>query len=75
MAASPRGSHAAKITVYLTPDELHRLERMVMHMRHDLGLKVDRGRVVREALVLARADLAKGAKQSALVKRYTSEGA
>lgn len=69
MAASERRGHTTKITVYLTPDELHRLERMVMHMRHDLGMTVDRGRVVREALVLARADLSKG-KQSALVKRY-----
>jgi hypothetical protein len=69
VSASGRTGHAEKITVYLTPDELARLDKLVCHIRHDLGIKTDRGRVVREALGLIREDVHRGGGKSAVVKR------
>jgi len=59
--------HKAKITVYLTPDELARLDKLVCHIKHDLHVKVDRSRIVREALALVR----QAGKKSAAITRMT----
>lgn len=48
--ATGRVAHDQKITVYLSADELLRLEVATAQIRLRDGLKVDRGRIVREAL-------------------------
>jgi len=70
---SPR--HAEKITIYLTPDELARLDKLVCHIKHDLGIKTDRSRVAREALALVRDDIHRAGSKSAVVRRLREEGA
>lgn len=72
MTGSPRTRHTEKITVYLTADELARLEKLVCQIRHDVGIKVDRGRVVREALAMARDDVRGRGGKSALIGRLRS---
>ena len=46
---SGRERHDEKITVYLSPEELYDLEQARLALRGDLGLAVDRGRIVRES--------------------------
>jgi hypothetical protein len=62
---SGREKHDEKITVYLSPDELFDLEQARLMLRGDLGLAVDRGRIVREAL----ADLESKGDQSIIARR------
>jgi hypothetical protein len=70
--ASGRESHPQKITVYLSGSELLDLERARLTLRA-LGITVDRGRIVREALAVLLADLdAEGDKS--LVARRLWEG-
>jgi hypothetical protein len=58
---SGRERHDEKITVYLSPDELFDLDQARLTLRGDLGLAVDRGRIVRESIAVIVADLeAKG---------------
>jgi hypothetical protein len=54
--ASGRERHPQKITVYLSGSELLELERARLTLR-GLGITVDRGRIVREALAILLADL------------------
>jgi hypothetical protein len=54
--ASGRERHSQKITVYLSGSELLDLERARLTLRA-LGITVDRGRIVREALAVLLADL------------------
>lgn len=57
-----RVRHDDKITVYVSRDELVRLEQARLTLRADHGLAVDRGRIVREAIAAALDDLdARGA--------------
>jgi hypothetical protein len=70
--ASGRERHPQKITVYLSGSELLDLERARITLRA-LGITVDRGRIVREALAVLLADLdAEGA--GSLVARRLWEG-
>jgi hypothetical protein len=70
--ASGRERHPQKITVYLSGSELLDLERARLTLRA-LGITVDRGRIVREALALLLADLdAEGDKS--LVARRICDG-
>ncbi len=68
---SPTGreKHDEKITVYLSPEELFDLEQARLHLRGDLGLAVDRGRIVREALAIVIADLESKGDQSIIARR------
>ena len=66
---SGREKHDEKITVYLSPEELFDLEQARLHLRGDLGLAVDRGRIVREALAIVIADLESKGDQSILARR------
>ena len=66
---SGREKHDEKITVYLSPDELFDLEQARLHLRGDLGLAVDRGRIVREALAIVIADLESKGDQSIIARR------
>ncbi len=71
--ASGRGRHTQKITVYLTGSELFDLEHARLTLRA-LGITVDRGRIVREALAVLLADLDAEGDRS-LVARRLCEGA
>ena len=68
-APSGREKHDEKITVYLSPEELFDLEQARLHLRGDLGLAVDRGRIVREALAIVISDLEAKGDQSIIARR------
>ncbi len=72
-APSGRQRHDEKITVYLSADELVALDDAKATLYRDLGIKVDRGRIVREAVAVVVADLqAKG--EASIVARRLREG-
>jgi hypothetical protein len=66
--ASGRERHPQKITVYLSGSELLDLERARLTLRA-LGITVDRGRIVREALAVVLADLDAEGDQSLVAQR------
>ena len=66
---SGRERHDEKITVYLSPDELFELDQARLQLRGDLGLAVDRGRIVRESISVIIADLEAKGDQSILARR------
>ncbi len=68
---SGRVRHDEKMTVYVTSDELLDLEDARLSLRRDQGLAVDRGRLVREAIAIALADLEANGSESVLVQRLT----
>jgi hypothetical protein len=68
-APSGRERHDEKITVYLSPDELFDLDQARLMLRGDLGLAVDRGRIVRESIAVIIADLESKGEQSILARR------
>ena len=75
-SAGPRGSrapsgrvrHDEKMTVYVTADELLDLEDARLTLRR-AGLSVDRGRLVREAIAIALADLDANGDDSVIMHR------
>jgi hypothetical protein len=67
---SGRVRHDEKMTVYVTADELLDLEQARLALRRS-GLSVDRGRLVREAIAIALADLDVNGDDSVLVQRLT----
>jgi hypothetical protein len=66
---SGRELHEEKITVYLSTDELFDLDQARLMVRGDLGLAVDRGRIVRESIAVIIADLEAKGDQSILARR------
>ena len=66
---SGREKHVEKITVYLSPDDLFDLDQARLTLRGDLGLAVDRGRIVRESIAVIVADLEAKGDQSILARR------
>jgi hypothetical protein len=66
--ATGREGHTQKITVYLSADELLDLEQARLRLR-GLGVSVDRGRLVREAIAVLLADLDARGEDSVLAKR------
>ena len=66
---SGRENHEEKITVYLSTDELFDLDQARLMLRGDLGLAVDRGRIVRESIAVIIADLEAKGDQSILARR------
>ena len=70
--ASGRERHTQKITVYLSGSELLELERARLSLRA-LGITVDRGRIVREALAVLLADLDAGGDKSLVAQRLSEE--
>ena len=71
--SSGRVRHDEKMTVYITSEELLELEHARLSMRRNHGLAVDRGRLVREAIAIALADLETHGEESALVRRLAGE--
>jgi hypothetical protein len=70
--ASGRERHPQKITVYLSGSELLDLERARLTLRA-LGITVDRGRIVREALAVLLADLDASGEKSLVARRLCEE--
>jgi hypothetical protein len=72
---SPTGRerHDEKITVYLSADELFDLDQARLMLRGDLGLAVDRGRIVRESIAVIVADLEAKGDQSILARRLRNQ--
>ncbi|GAB3301105.1 hypothetical protein [Parasphingorhabdus pacifica] len=70
---SGRRKHDAKITVYVSDEELLGLEQARLALRADHGIAVDRGRVVREAVAVVLADLGERGEDSVLVRRLREE--
>ena len=66
---SGRVRHDEKMTVYVTADELLDIEHARLSLRRHQGLAVDRGRLVREAIAMALADLEANGDDSVLVQR------
>ena len=66
---SGRELHEEKITVYISTDELFDLDPARLMLRGDLGLAVDRGRIVRESIAVIIADLEAKGDQSILARR------
>lgn len=64
-----RVRHDEKITVYLTSEQLHDLEAARLMLGRAHGIKVDRGRIVREAIMHLLADLETNGPRSVLVSR------
>lgn len=67
--SSGRVRHDEKMTVYVTAEELLDLEHARLTLRRDQGLAVDRGRLVREAVAMALADLESNGEDSEIVRR------
>jgi hypothetical protein len=67
--SSGRVRHDEKMTVYVTADELLDIEHARLSLRRHQGLAVDRGRLVREAIAIAIADLELNGDDSVLVQR------
>ncbi len=70
---SGRIRHDEKMTVYVTSEELLEIEHARLALRAGQGLAVDRGRLVREAIMLVLADYQAKGDDSALVRRLTEE--
>lgn len=68
-SGSGRVRHDEKITVYISAAELLALEQARLTLRAEYDVAVDRGRIVREAIALALADLATDGEDSELVRR------
>ena len=66
---SGRVKHDEKITVYVSADELLALEHARLALRSRHGIAVDRGRIVRAAIVLAMADLDTNGEESDLIRQ------
>ena len=72
---SPTGRerHDEKITIYLSSDELFDLDQARLMLRGDVGLAVDRGRIVRESIAVIVADLEAKGDQSILARRLRNQ--
>ena len=69
--ASGRTRHDAKMTVYLTPQELLDLEQARLRLRAEFGIAIDRGRIVREAIAELLADLHDAGPDSQVVRNLS----
>jgi len=65
--ATGRERHDQKITVYLSASELLELEHARLRLRR-LGVALDRGRLVREAIAILLADLDARGSESLVVR-------
>lgn len=64
-----RQKHDAKITVYVSGEELLALEHSRLALRAHHGIPVDRGRIVREAIAYLLAEFEEKGEDSILVRR------
>ena len=68
-STSGRVRHDEKMTVYVTAAELDELEHARLALRSTHGVRVDRGRLVREALAVVLEDFEARGGDSVLVQR------
>ncbi|MYW89398.1 cobyrinic acid a,c-diamide synthase [Amycolatopsis rubida] len=68
-SGSGRTKHDAKITVYVSGEELLAMEQARLNLRAKHDLVVDRGRLVREAVAVLLADFDQRGEDSVLVQR------
>jgi hypothetical protein len=68
---SGRERHDEKITVYLSAEELDGIDIAQLDLRRRFGIRVDRGRIVREAVAVLLADLDARGESSTVVKRLS----
>ncbi|MGW7535511.1 cobyrinic acid a,c-diamide synthase [Amycolatopsis sp. NPDC054798] len=73
-SGSGRTKHDAKITVYVSGDELLAMEQARLNLRAKHDLVVDRGRLVREAVAVLLADFDQRGEESVLVQRLRASG-
>lgn len=66
---SGRIRHDSKITVYLSAEDLHVIEKTRADLRDRHGVRVDRGRLVRIAVAQAVADYRANGTESDLWRR------
>ncbi|SDW22740.1 hypothetical protein SAMN05421504_10118 [Amycolatopsis xylanica] len=71
---SGRTKHDAKITVYVSGEELLAMEQARLNLRGKHNLVLDRGRLVREAVAVLLADFDEHGEESVLVKRLRAGG-
>ncbi len=71
--SSGRQKHDAKITVYVSGEELVALEQARLTARADHGIVTDRGRIVREAIAVLLADFSDHGADSLLVRRLRAD--
>ncbi|WP_026927724.1 hypothetical protein [Granulicoccus phenolivorans] len=71
--ASGRVRHEDKITVYVSRQELLRLEQARLKLRGEHGISADRGHIVRSAVAAALDDLAEHGADAELVRRLAQE--
>ena len=64
-----RVRHSEKITVYISSEELLRLEKARLDLRGEYQISVDRGRLVREAIAAALNELDQDGADSTLIRR------
>ncbi|OZM70861.1 cobyrinic acid a,c-diamide synthase [Amycolatopsis antarctica] len=72
---SGRQKHDAKITVYVSGDELLAMEQARLNLRAKHDLVVDRGRLVREAVAVLLGDFEAHGEDSVLVQRLRADAA
>lgn len=73
-SGSGRTKHDAKITVYVSGEELLAMEQARLNLRAKHDLVVDRGRLVREAVAVLLADFDQRGEDSVLVQRLRATG-
>ncbi|WP_037365411.1 hypothetical protein [Amycolatopsis orientalis] len=73
-SGSGRTKHDAKITVYVSGEELLAMEQARLNLRAKHELVVDRGRLVREAVAVLLADFDQRGEESVLVQRLRASG-
>lgn len=70
--SSGRVRHDEKMTIYVTAAELLDIEDARLSLRRDHGLAVDRGRLVREAIAIALAEMEHEGADSTIVQRLSA---
>ncbi len=71
--ASKRTKHDEKITVYLSSEDLMAIEQSRLTLKARYGIKVDRGRLMREAAAMMVQDLQECEEHSMIVQRLQGD--
>lgn len=69
--AKTTSRHDEKITIYLSSADLLAIEQARLQLKAEHGIKVDRGRLVREATAMILEEFSAQGAQSGLVRRLS----
>lgn len=72
-AVGRRVDHDEKITVYISSRQLMTIEQARLRLKGEFGLRVDRGRLVREAVAIVLDELDKSGADSEIVQRLSQQ--